>query len=882
MKHIVYDTSSDTYPLAILVKAAAFNAREIDIAYVQPLEALGVSRSDIIIVALEYQANNKAPVSFIREYLETLMPALGAVGVTTLFCADSNYFKVLANQRKAEPNLGYKFQCVIKDYDHMEVVLGINHKALLHNPGNQPKLELGLKTLATVALGTYQGLGNDIIHNAYYPESLEDIKAALKSLHQHPLLAADLEAFSLQFREAGLGTAAFAWSEHEGLAFCCDYRARKAVSPEGHWGEYVTNPAVQNLVRDFLEAYEGTLIWHNGPYDLKILIYELYMDHPQDYVGMLRGLEVVTKQWHDTKIITYLAVNSTAGNELSLKDIAHPFAGNWANADINDIRLIPKPQLLKYNVVDVLSTFWTYNKHSVAMVEDDQLEIYNDIMMPSQKTIIQMELVGMPMDPGNIEVAGKKLQGIVNAQRAILDNSLIIDKLNLLLQQEQMVAANAKLKIKQHPIEHFKDVKYNPNSPQQTQKLLYEVLQLPVIDRTKTKLPCTGGDTLEKLINHTSDPHEKQIIEALIVRSKANKILNDFIPSFRRGWDKGDGVLWLHGSFNLGGTVSGRLSSSGPNMQNLPSGSTYGKLVKNIFRAPKGFIFCGADFASLEDRINALLTKDPNKLKVYTDGFDGHALRAYSYWPDKFPGLDPDDPASINTIKRDANGDEHPLRGESKAPSFALQYLGTWVTLVKNSGFTPEEAKAIETNFHLLYGVSMKWVEDQIALAGQKGYAEAAFGLRIRTPMLARTYLGKSSTPREAEAEARTLGNAVSGQSYGLLNNRAANAVMERVWVSPHRYDILPVAMIHDAIYFICKDDVDVVAWLNLVLVEEMAWQELPEIMHDEVKLGAELDLFYPSWAYALNLPNEASKELIHSLCKEHQRKMSSKESQAA
>lgn len=877
MRHIVYDTAADTFPIAILIKGAAFSDREIDRAYVQPLVAHGVNRNDIIIVAAEYNDAGKAPVTFIKEQLNQMLPALASVGTRYILCADANYFKVLANQRKADPHLGYSLKCGIKDYDHMDVVLGINHKALIHNPANEPKLTLSLDTFAQVILGSYEGLGNDIIHSAHYPTSVVDIKDALKSLHQYPMLTADLEAFSLKFYDAGIGSAAFAWSAHEGIAFPCDYKARKAPSRSGNWGENQLNPEVRNLVRDFLESYQGTLVWHNGPYDLKVLIYNLWMEHPLDTNGMLKGLEIMTRHWHDTKVVAYLATNSAAGNKLSLKELAHPFAGNWAE-DVTDIRKIPQEKLLQYNLIDALSTFWVLEKYYPIMVADQQEELYNTLMMPSQKTIIQMELVGMPMDADSIQEAKAGLELIVEEQMAIFHASPLIDSLNRRLQQDAMVAANAKLKVKQHPIEHFADVVMNPNSNLQLQKLLYEQLELPILDTTKGRQPATGIKTLQKLVNHTQDPEQIAIIEALIVLSGAAKILSSFIPAFEKAIRKKDGVVWLHGNFNLGGTISGRLSSSEPNLQNLPSGSTYGKLIKDAFRAPKGWIFCGADFSSLEDRINALLTGDPNKIKVYTDGFDSHALRTYSYWPHMFPDLDPNDPVSINTIKQDANGKEHPLRGKSKAPSFALQYLGTWSTLVRSSGFTPAEAKAIEANFHLLYGVSMDWVKEQIQKASECGYATAAFGLRIRTPLLARTYLGKSSTPREAEAEGRSLGNAVSGQSYGLLTNRAANAVMERVWASEYRFDILPSAMIHDAIYFLARDNVDVITWLNQVLIEEMEWQELPEIQHDEVKLGAELDLYWPSWANGITLPNGATPEEIRALCQAAKQELLDKE----
>lgn len=214
---------------------------------------------------------------------------------------------------------------------------------------------------------------------------------------------------------------------------------------------------------------------------------------------------------------------------------------------------------------------------------------------------------------------------------------------------------------------------------------------------------------------------------------------------------------------------------------------------------------------------------------------------------------------SINSIAEKYKS----LRQLSKPPSFALQYGGQYHTLMNNCGFDKEMAIQIETNYHKMYEVSDKWVADKINLATKQGYLDTAFGLRIRTPLLAKSILGSSKTPYEVQAEARSVGNAISGQSYGLLNNRAIIAFMQKVWNSEYKYDIMPVSLIHDAIYLIIKDDIRVVEWVNKHLIQEMQWQELEELKHDKVKLGAELDLYYPDWSNPITLPNNISQAEI-------------------
>lgn len=122
------------------------------------------------------------------------------------------------------------------------------------------------------------------------------------------------------------------------------------------------------------------------------------------------------------------------------------------------------------------------------------------------------------------------------------------------------------------------------------------------------------------ILDRAAAIEKARILKSLIALSEAEIIQNTFVSAFiNKTVTKRDNLKYLHGNFNLGGTVSGRLSSSQINLQNLPSsGSKYAKAVKECFVAPSGWILCGADFTSLEDRISALTTKDPNKIKVYT------------------------------------------------------------------------------------------------------------------------------------------------------------------------------------------------------------------------------------------------------------------------
>lgn len=848
------DETAANYPVAILVPT--IRKQEMADTYLRDSQ---VPERDILILDLHLTPGKKKPViAEVKQYIEEeLVPTLTDMGVEYVFCTQAEYFKTLTGARKIEPNLGYVLDSAYGDF---KVIYLPNYRARFYDPSKFDKqMGQAFNALSTHRAGTYVPPGDSIIKFAAYPSTDLEVQEWLdKLLEMDCPLTIDTENFSLKHYDSGLGTISFAWNKHEGIAFAVDYvELPGGKNDEGHYGVCIENPWRRRMLRNFFLKLSQKAIYHSISYDVYILAYQLFMSDLLDTEGLLDGLEVMLTNWDCTKLITYLATNSCAGNKLSLKDQAQEFAGNYAQDDIKDIRRIPLSQLLEYNLADALATWYVHEKHHPTMIADDQQEIYETLFQPATVDIIQMQLTGMPVNMETVENVAAQLE--VESARsvsAMLSNPKVGELVNS-LNEKWVVKRNSELKVKRVSLADANE-QFNPNSNPQLQELLYVICELPIIERTASGAPASDGDTLKSLQNHTKDTVILDLLSHLRDFKAVDKINSSFIPALRRAQKASDGWHYLFGNFNLGGTLSGRLSSSDPNLQNLPANSRYGKLIKSCFEAPPGWIFGGLDFSSLEDRISALQTKDPNKLKVYTDGYDGHSLRAYSYFQEQMPDIDPNSVESINSIETKHN----PLRQESKAPTFALTYQGTVNTLMNNCGFTALMAQQIYGRYQEMYRISIEWVDKRLEQATIDGYVTVAFGLRVRTPLLKQVIRGTSKTPYEAEAEGRSAGNAM-GQSWCMLNSRASSEFMGKVRKSKHRLNIRPSAHIHDAQYFMFRDDMDVIQYTNTHLVKAVEWQDHPEICHDKVKLGGELSLFYPTWREEIVIPNGATPDVI-------------------
>ena len=797
----------------LLIKESAMGAVAIDDHYLKILDREGIPKESVMIMPLMYNTPIKVLAKTGKAYLDKLLTKIPD-SVTNLIVADSSYFKFITNTTKVSASHGIIVSGVYSGYDKFACVYVPSHKTLFKQPENIQLIDLGIKALT--------GTGASVqIHSSEFGFQYGSDREILDSLHKYPILAADIETTGLSL-DAAIVSVAFAWTKHDGVAVDLSIT-----------GSY--------YLKKFLESYKGKLLFHNGLFDAKLLIRNLWMEHAADWKGMVEGLRYF-RDFDDTMILAYLARNATTKVKLSLKDIALEYVGNYA-LELEDITKYTKKEILQYNLIDVLATFYVWDKYK----EEATSRPYLEIFQPSLYPLLKMMLVGLPMDSDRV----REVNTILTAKEKVLTEQIqentCVTFYNTKLREETCDKANEKLKKKVKPLVDFDHVQFNPASAMQISKLLFDTLELPVLEKTKTDSNATGADILKDLANHTNDQNIIDLLSFLVDRAEIAKINGTFIKAFMQEEN------FLHGSLRLGGTQSGRLSSREPNLTNLPAHGPMGKLVKSCIVAPPGFLFAGADFSALEERIGAILSKDPNRIKVYTDGFDGHSMRAQKYFANQMPDINPNDVDSINSIAA-----KYPnLRKDSKPPTFAMQYGGTWHTLHKRAGFPVDQAKEIEKAYHELYAVSDEFAAKNKLLMEKDGFVECAFGLKLRTPIISQCVLGNSRTPYEAEGEARSANNAIT-QSWGMLLNRAMIATNKRIEDAGYGIRILPINMIHDAGYFLVEDSPECIKFLNDTLIEEMCWNDDDLIRSTDVPMEASLEIGR-SWDKLTNLHNNAT-----------------------
>ena len=267
---------------------------------------------------------------------------------------------------------------------------------------------------------------------------------------------------------------------------------------------------------------------------------------------------------------------------------------------------------------------------------------------------------------------------------------------------------------------------FNINSPKQLADVLFDKLQLPVLKRTGTsKAPSTAVEVLEELALTHDIP--RQILEWRgLMKLKGTYI--DALPQLVNP-DTGR----VHTCFNQAVAATGRLSSSDPNLQNIPIRTPLGREIRRAFIADPGNVLISADYSQIEFRVLAHLSDDPVLIDAFREGADFHERTA------------------LKIFGSDSGKDPHELRSLAKMVNYALLYGKTAFTLSKDIGVTPQAAQEFIDAYFAGFPRVRAFIDRTLEEARVTGVVKTMYGRRRLVPELnSRDFQRRSSAEREA------------------------------------------------------------------------------------------------------------------------------------
>ena len=246
-------------------------------------------------------------------------------------------------------------------------------------------------------------------------------------------------------------------------------------------------------------------------------------------------------------------------------------------------------------------------------------------------------------------------------------------------------------------------IEFNINSPKQIGEILFD--KMKIIDnpkKTKTGQYSTSENELEKLRS------KHPIIEKILEQRSLKKLLSTYIEAFPQLINPKTGKI--HTSFNQTATATGRLSSSNPNLQNIPIRDERGKEIRKVFIPDEGCTFLSADYSQIELRIMAHLSKDKNMIEAFNKGQDIHAATASKIFKIPLEEVTPD------------------MRRKAKTANFGIIYGITPYGLSQRLGISRSDAKKLIEEYFTTFSGVKRYMDESIAKAREQGYVETIFG----------------------------------------------------------------------------------------------------------------------------------------------------------
>jgi DNA polymerase-1 len=380
---------------------------------------------------------------------------------------------------------------------------------------------------------------------------------------------------------------------------------------------------------------------------------------------------------------------------------------------------------------------------------------------------------------------------------------VLIDRDKLAEQSRALGARIAALEIE---AQEFAGQPFNLGSPKQIGEILFGKLGLPVLKKTASGAPSTDEEVLEKLAEDF--PLPKRLLEHRGL-SKLKSTYCDKLPAMA------DADGRVHTSFGQAIAVTGRLSSSDPNLQNIPIRTAEGRRIREAFIAPPGHRIVSADYSQVELRIMAHISGDPGLLDAFGKGEDIHRATAAEVF-----GV----PLAEVTSEQ---------RRYAKVINFGLIYGMSAFGLASNLGIERDAAKTYMERYFTRYPGVARYMEATRALAKRQGWVETVFGRRLWLPEI-----NSPNGPRRGGAERAAINAPMQGTAADLIK-LAMIAVSK--WIRAEGLRTHLVLQVHDELVLeVPEDEVERVRVRVPELMSSVAELKVPLLA--EVGVGANWD----------------------------------------
>jgi len=549
----------------------------------------------------------------------------------------------------------------------------------------------------------------------------------LNQLQQSELFAFDTETTSLDYGKA----------EIVGVSFAVQ-AGKAAYIPLSH--DYPGVPAqldrltILEKLRPLLENANHAKVGQNLKYDSHVLA---------NHGIHLRGIS------HDTMLESYI-LNSTASKH-NMDDLAKKYL-NINTIHYQDItgkgaKQIPFQEVAieqasPYAAEDADVTLRLHQVLSAKLQEYPALvSLYSELEIPLINVLVSIERNGVLLDT------------------------------DMLAQQSQELA-NQIIHIEQHAHQLVGHA-FNLGSPKQIQDILYDQLKLPILKKTPKGQPSTEESVLQELA--IEYPLPKLILE----HRSLSKLKSTYTDKLPQQLDTKTGRI--HTSYHQAVAATGRLSSSDPNLQNIPIRSEEGRKIRQAFIAPKGYKIVAADYSQIELRIMAHLSNDSGLLKAFSEGEDIHRATAAEVF-----GVSPDQ------VTAD-------LRRSAKAINFGLIYGMSAFGLAQQLGLSRSQAQAYIDLYFARYPGVKNYMDSIREQARQQGFVETLFGRRLYLPEI-----NSRNAAMRQYAERTAINAPMQGTAADIIK-RAMLAT--DAWLQQEQADAKMIMQVHDELVFEVADN---------------------------------------------------------------------------